>query len=177
MRLNQKGKQYGEVIFKASKKLGVLEEVFTSLTILRELLKKDALLRGFFNTRQIDSHKKATILDNIMGNHSHPIVSSLFEILLERGDHMIFSSIYFWFKRLRLQELDILQISVFSSDNFDEAEIESIRLSLESFLSKNVIISAKTDPSLIGGIKLRMGNLLLDGTIRGQLDRIKNGLN
>ena len=176
MRFNQKAKQYGEVVFLASKKYEALEDVFSSLTLLIELLKKDAVFRAFFNTRRIDSEKKGAILDNVMGNNSHPIVSSLFEILSERGDYKVFSAIYRWLKYRRQHEFDILQVSLFSSENFDDTEIESIRLSLESSLSKRVEISAKMDASLIGGIKLRMGNLLLDGSIRGQLDRMHCGL-
>ena len=65
---------------------------------------------------------------------------------------------------------------LFSSEKFDDTEIESIRLSLESSFSKRVEISTKMDTALIGGIKLRMGNLFLDGSIRGQLDRMHIGL-
>ena len=66
MRHNQKAKQYGEVIFLASKKYEALEDVFSSLTLLLELLKKDAIFRAFFKTRRIDSEKKAVILNNVM---------------------------------------------------------------------------------------------------------------
>ena len=82
MRLNRKAKQYGEVIFKTSKKFGAIEDVYNSLTLLLELLKKDTTFRAFFNTRRIDSHEKGAILDKVMGDHSHPIVSSLFELIL-----------------------------------------------------------------------------------------------
>ena len=176
MRHNQKAKQYGEVVFLASKKYEALEDVFSSLTLLLELLKKDAIFRAFFKTRRIDSERKAVILNNVMGDNLHPIVSSLFEILSERGDYKVFSAIYRWLKYQRQHELDILEVSVFSSEKFDDTEIESIRLSLESSFSKRVEISAKMDTELIGGIKLRMGNLFLDGSIRGQLDRMHIGL-
>ena len=116
------------------------------------------------------------ILNNVMGDNLHPIVSSLFEILSERGDYKVFSAIYRWLKYQRQHELDILEVSVFSSEKFDDTEIESIRLSLESSFSKRVEISTKMDTALIGGIKLRMGNLFLDGSIRGQLDRMHIGL-
>lgn len=176
MRLNQKAKQYGEVVFLASKKYEALENVFTSLTLLLELLKKDAVFRAFFNTRRIDSEKKAAILDSVMGDNSHPIVSSLFGILSERGDYKVFPAIYRWLEYRRMHELDILKAAVISSKKFDDTEIESIRLSLEFSLSKRVEISAKTDTSLIGGVKLRIGNLFLDGSIRGQLDRMQSKL-
>lgn len=176
MRLNRKAKRYGEVIFKTSKKFGAIEDVYNSLTLLLELLKKDTTFRAFFNTRRIDSHEKGAILDKVMGDHSHPIVSSLFEILSESGDYKVFPAIHRWVKHRRQHELEFLPVTVYSSDKFDDAEIKSIRLSLESSLSKQVKISVKTDFSLIGGIKLRMGNLFLDGSIRGQLDRMQSGL-
>ena len=66
MRHNQQAKQYGEVVFLASKKYEALEDVFSSLTLLLELLKKDAIFRAFFKTRRIDSAKKAVILNNVM---------------------------------------------------------------------------------------------------------------
>ncbi len=104
------------------------------------------------------------------------LVSSLFGILSEKREYRLFSGIYRWFSLRRQQELEILPVTAFTAESLAEDEIDAIRSSLESSMSKRVELSMEAEEALLGGMKLRMGNLFLDGSIRGRLDRLKTGL-
>ncbi len=176
MRLNRQTKQYGEALFNASKKIDAVENVYSSLAVVVQLLKKDGAFRAFFHTRRIESDEKSAILERVLGNQSHPLVSSLFGILSEKREYRLFSGIYRWFSLRRQQELEILPVTAFTAESLAEDEIDAIRSSLESSMSKRVELSMEAEEALLGGMKLRMGNLFLDGSIRGRLDRLKTGL-
>ena len=176
MRLNRQTKQYGEALFNASKKIDAVENVYHSLTLVVQLIKKDAAFRAFFHTRRIRSSEKSAILERVIGDEAHPLVSSLFGILSEKREYRLISGIYRWFSLRRKQELDILPVTAFIMEALSQDEIDNIRSSLENSISKRVELSMETEEGLLGGIKLRMGNLFLDGSIRGRLDRLKNGL-
>ena len=57
-----------------------------------------------------------------------------------------------------------------------EAEIESLRSSLSEMLGKETDLSIDIDPSLIGGIKLRIYNTFLDASIQNQLQSLSSKL-
>ena len=57
-----------------------------------------------------------------------------------------------------------------------EAEIESLRSSLSEMLGKETDLSIDIDPSLIGGIKLRIDNTFLDASIQNQLQSLRSKL-
>ena len=176
MRLNRKTKRYGEALFSASKKIDSVENVYHSLTLVTKLLKKDASFRAFFHTRRIGSEKKSFILEKVLGEQSHPLMSSLFAILSEKREYRLVFGIHRWFSLKRYQELEILPVIAFATEALVQEDIDIIKSSLENSMSKRMELSVETKEELLGGIKLRIGNLFLDGSIRGRLDRLKNGL-
>ena len=65
---------------------------------------------------------------------------------------------------------------VFSAQPLDEATLGQLRVKLTKRLGKSVALETKTDPALIGGIKTRVGSLVIDGTLAGQLERFEGTL-
>ena len=176
MKLNRKIKRYGEALYTASTKMEAVEEVYQSLSFVTQLLKQDASFRAFFHTRRIDSHQKDAIVGKVLGSNSHPLVSTLFGILSEKREYRLMSGIHRWVKSRRERELNLLAVTAYTAEKLNEDEIGNITQALESSMGKRVEMSAETDGSLLGGIKLRMGNLFLDGSLQGQLARLKSGL-
>ena len=176
MRPNRKAKKYGEALFNAAKQIEAVEEVYQSLCFFINLLKRDAFFRAFFNTRRIESDQKGTIVGKVLGSNSHPLVSTLFGILSEKREYDLMSAIQRWVASRRQRELNLLMVTAYTAEELAKDEIGNITKVLESSMAKRVDISTEIDESLIGGIKLRMGNFFLDGTIHGQLERMKTGL-
>jgi len=54
--------------------------------------------------------------------------------------------------------------------------VSSIKKSLEEKLEKDVVLDSKVDPSIIGGMILRIGNTVIDGSVRGKLARMRKEL-
>ncbi|MDP7060401.1 MAG: ATP synthase F1 subunit delta [Candidatus Marinimicrobia bacterium] len=173
MRLNRRAKQYGEALFNAAKEMGVVEEVCHSLSLVNQLLKRDASFRAFFNSRRIESDQKGAIVGKVLGINSHPLVSTLFGILSEKREYRLMSGIQCWVETRRQRELNLLVVKAYTAEELDEDEINNISQMLESSMAKQVEMSTEIDESLIGGIKLRMDNLFLDGSLHGQLERLK----
>jgi len=176
MRPNRKAKKYGEALFNAARKMGAVEEVCQSLFLVNQLLKRDASFRAFFNTRRIESDQKGTIVGKVLGSNSHPLVSTLFGILSEKREYDLMSAIQRWVASRRQRELNLLMVTAYTAKKLEKDEIGYITKVLESSMAKRVEISTEIDESLIGGIKLRMDNFFLDGSLHGQLEKMKTGL-
>jgi F-type H+-transporting ATPase subunit delta len=74
------------------------------------------------------------------------------------------------------QEKGISHGSVISAVEIDSALQEKIQATLEKLTGKKVILEAEVDPSIIGGIIAKVGDLVLDGSIRTQLNGLKESI-
>jgi len=68
-----------------------------------------------------------------------------------------------------VREMEVVPVEVTSADSLSEADLERLREALSSFLGKQVRLELRVDPSLIGGGIVRVGDHLIDGSLRGQL--------
>ena len=60
-----------------------------------------------------------------------------------------------------------------SAAKLDEREVDALRTRLEKMTGGRVELSLTVDPSLLGGIQVRLGDLLMDGSVRGRLERLR----
>ncbi|MFQ6675827.1 MAG: ATP synthase F1 subunit delta, partial [Fidelibacterota bacterium] len=67
-------------------------------------------------------------------------------------------------------------VTAVTSVSLEEKEYEEIRRRLESSLNKGIDMKTKVDSRLIGGIKLRIGNTFLDGSVSNRLERLRDSL-
>ena len=63
-----------------------------------------------------------------------------------------------------------------SATPLSEEAMESIKASLEKTTGSSIVIETEVDPELIGGVVARVGDLVLDGSVRSQLASIKETL-
>ncbi|HJS91015.1 MAG TPA: F0F1 ATP synthase subunit delta [Steroidobacteraceae bacterium] len=76
------------------------------------------------------------------------------------------------FDELKSEAEGIVEVTVTSAAPLDEAERKKLAQALERRLGRQVHMQCATDPKLIGGAVLRAGDLVIDGSLRGRLERI-----
>ena len=80
------------------------------------------------------------------------------------------------FEQLRLEAERIVRARVTSATPLPEAELATIREALKKRLGREVEIEAAVDASLIGGAVIDAGDVVIDGSLRGKLDRLQSAL-
>lgn len=84
-----------------------------------------------------------------------------------------YASILHAFKRLVRLELDRRKVTVQSAKPLADREQQQIRSSLESQYEPGLIFDFSVNPELIGGLKIRVGDDVFDGSVRGRLNRLE----
>ncbi|MFQ6607204.1 MAG: ATP synthase F1 subunit delta [Fidelibacterota bacterium] len=177
MKIERKAKHYTTVLMTVSREMDTVTEVFNSLLLLKNLVKKEATFRVFFYSHRLGSNQRMAILNTILGEACHPLVRTLFCILAEKREQNLLTDIVRQFEVMRSTELQILKAVAFSATPLSEEEFNSIRRSLlTGGRKKTVEFTAKVNPDLLGGLKLRIGNLFIDGSIKGKLQSLKREL-
>jgi len=80
------------------------------------------------------------------------------------------------FRRLDNQRKGITQAKATSAAELTPAELEALTSKLEQFTGGRVELDVAVDPSLLGGLVVRVGDRLIDGSVRGRLERLRNQL-
>ncbi len=102
--------------------------------------------------------------------------SNLLLLLLQRRRIQLLPQISREFQRLLDRRAGIVRAVVTSTSVLDDAALRSLHVSLEEVAGGPVEITTQVDGSLLGGVVVRIGDRLIDGSVRGRLERLRGQL-
>ncbi len=176
MKPSRKAKKYAEALLTVSKELDCIPRTGKSLRIIDQLVKQEKVFRAFFYTQRINSVEKLSILKVVLGDLINPLIYEFFGLLAERNEYQMFMSVATVYTKLQKESLNQIDVTAYSIDKIDEATISSIVQGIEKSTGKKVELSTQANKELLGGLKLRIGNTIFDGTIANQMAKMKRVL-
>ncbi len=97
-------------------------------------------------------------------------------LLTENGRLDFLPEIATRFKELEAEDRNVAEVEVVSATDLDERQKERLAAALRTRLNREVRLSCAVDPALIGGAVVRSGDMLIDGSLRGKLERLETEL-
>ncbi len=104
------------------------------------------------------------------------IMSSFLLLLFDKGRIQYLKDIYTFYEKLTDELANIVRADLVSAVELPEESIARIRAALSEKTGKEVRMEVSVDPALIGGAVTRIGDLVLDGSVRTQLVSLKESL-
>ena len=123
----------------------------------------------------IPIHERVDIVQRVFADLGDP-VRNLLLLLLRRGRIRQLSRVAAEYRRLDDKRNNIVHAIATSASPLDDAEIRAITARLEQMSGGQVALETAVDPDLIGGVVVRIGDRLIDGSVRGRLERLRNKL-
>jgi F-type H+-transporting ATPase subunit delta len=105
-----------------------------------------------------------------------PVFKSLLDLMVEKNRLGIITDVGTFYQKLLDELSSISRAKVTSATVLSDEAVESIKASLEKTTGHSIIVETEVDPELIGGVVARVGDLVLDGSVRTQLTSIKETL-
>ena len=173
MTLKQTAKRLANALYFVSEQNNVLDPVHSGLTTVNDLVKTDSQFRAFVQSKRISGENKTTILNNVMGDASHPLVGELISHLQGRKATAILQDVTNLFNRRFKEGKNIVSVKGTVASEMSAEEKSSLKSSLDQILGKDTDLSLDVDASLIGGIRLRIENTFLDATVQNQLQTLR----
>jgi F-type H+-transporting ATPase subunit delta len=169
-------KVYARALFDAAEKSGKAETVLGELEDILELVRSNKDMSEVMASRLVDSGKRdAFLLSTLQGRVSEMTLSFL--RLLNRKDrlaHLI--PITTALDMLVQERFGRVEVDVFTAAPIAQTELDSIRRQLAEAMGKEVVVHPYTEASMIGGVKFRMGDQLIDASVRAELNRLRDRL-
>ncbi len=152
---------------------GVAEDINRDMELLHDACDTCFELKAVLRSPIIRGYKKHAILKAIFEGKVHPLTLSLFEVIDRRNREEILYTLSEEFIRLYKVHKGIQEVTVVVPMALTDASRESLIAKLTAQLGKQIELTEQIDASLIGGMMIRVGNSLVDNSIRTGLKRME----
>lgn len=169
-------KRYADALFQLANEKNHSETLMNELQIVKDLFKENEKLIEILNHPQISANDKQKIIDETFGSFDKDVVHTL-KLLVTRHRIGNIVEIIDQVADVYNEASGIAVATVYSARELSNSEQEDIAVSFKKQLQKKEIkINNIIDPSVLGGLKIRVGNTIYDGTISSKLNQIKHNI-
>ena len=154
-----------------------IDQVESDLAGFVDLCRKNpSLERVLLNPAVPTPRKRAAVQELATRAHITPIVTRLLLLLAERDRFPILYELLAAFRERLLDHRQVVRAEVRSSVPLDAARVQAIEASFARVTGRSVMLTARVDEALIGGMVARVGSTVYDASVARQLQRIKKNL-
>ncbi len=163
---------WARALFEVAKEHDVLDKVRDQLGEFTKALNENRDLMVFFFSPYFSTEEKKDGLERAVTD-AEPVLMNFLEALIERHRMPAIFRIKARYEILWEHERDLLPVEVTSAVELDKSTIGSIGERIGEQTKRTVELSSKVDPDILGGIVLRVGNVILDASIRNRLEQLR----
>ena len=163
---------YARALFEVAKEHGVVDQTHDQLGQFAQALDDNRDLAVFFFSPYFSTEEKKDGLKRAVTG-AEPIFMNFLETLVERHRMPALFRIRIRYQELWDDEHRLLPVQVTSAVQLEEATVRSIGDRIGEQTGREVELSSEVDPDILGGIVLRVGNFLLDASIRNRLEQLR----
>jgi F-type H+-transporting ATPase subunit delta len=168
-------RMYARALFEAAQDANRLDAVAADLAELARALEEVPELRAFLRNPQVEPAGKGAVLEQLTAE-ADELVRNFVRLVAEKGRAGELADISRELDALVAQAQNRLSVELTTSYELSDEEATSIVETIEKASDRKVEATRTVDPSLIGGIVLRIGSHLADGSVRGRLERLRQEL-
>ena len=175
MRSSLKSRQYADLLLKLGESQNALEPVYRSMVDFYASYKTQPELKAFLASTKVSSEDKIQVLSTVYAD-LHPICQVFIAQLGEERDLKYFGQIVKNLENAFYQRSDQVKVHVVSTAKLSDATADRIQEVVRSVTTKKADFSSEVNKDILGGLTLRVGNTILDGSLSSKLARIRNDL-
>ena len=156
---------YARSLFEVAKEHDVLDRI-------HEELDKNRDLQIFFFSPYFSSDEKKEAISKLVSGAEERFVRFL-ELLAERHRMPVVFRIRRELDSLWAEENRLLPVTITSAVELDDKTVRRIQKEIEKQTGRRTELTTEVDPDALGGLAMRVGNVVMDGTVRSRLERLR----
>ncbi len=170
--------RYTDALFAATKGEGSTDAVAEDLQVLAIALgERD--LTTLLDNPEVARDKKVELLTNVMaagGRNVHERTQKFLDVVLEHGRQALLAEIAAGFRVRALETRGQVEGLVETALELDDEDRGKLEAALGKLVRSKVLLTARLDPSLLGGFRVRIGDRMFDASLKGQLEALGHKL-
>jgi F-type H+-transporting ATPase subunit delta len=166
-------RRYSGALFNAANKLGRVEAVQNDLDQLVELWETAPGLKRSLESPLIPGDKKHALVDTLFGKESDPLTQSFLHLLISKRREDILPTVEAEFQVLSDRARGMVRAEATVAAPLADADRAALVEGLKKRTGKQVELDVKVEPDILGGVVVRMQDTVIDGSVRGALERLR----
>ncbi|ATH77090.1 MULTISPECIES: F0F1 ATP synthase subunit delta [unclassified Halomonas] len=137
---------------------------------------KDRQVASLLGSPKLSSEQKVALLSDMLSDDADDAFKRFLVALADQRRLMTLDAIAEQFEHLRAEHEQRIDVTVVSAYKLDSKQQTKLANALKKRLNREISITTQVDKSLIGGVILRAGDTVIDGSVRGRLNRLSEAL-
>jgi F-type H+-transporting ATPase subunit delta len=170
--------RYGRALFDVAAKEGDPASVERDLATFTALVGEHAELQKTLGNPAVPVQRKRAVVDALVGRAASmsPIVTKLLGLLADRDRLVLLPDVLASYQARLRQHQQVVEAEVTTALPLTEDRARALQTSLAAATGKEVTMATRVDPSILGGVVARIGSTVYDGSVKRQLEKIKERL-
>ena len=166
---------YARAAFEHARAAGDLAAWQAALSELAAITAQPKVAAAMRDPNQTAAQRAAT-LSGLAGDAVPPAVANLLAIMADNGRLSLLPEVAMLFDQLKQAVESTVAVHVTSAYPLSDAETQQLAETMQEKLARSITLTSETDPSLLGGALIRADDLVIDGSVRGRLNKLAGTL-
>ena len=166
---------YAQAAFDIANEKGDLKSWSDMLQLIAAVA-SDAVLSDMISNPSIEREKIVEIIVDVCGDNLNDLAKNFVKVLADNGRLNVATEIAQGYEEHRAEAEKTVEAEVTSAFPLSDAQVKSMTDALKKRLGREVTLNTSVDESIVGGAIIRAGDLMIDGSVSGQLDNLATTL-
>lgn len=169
-------RRYAEAFFSIARESNKIDEYQAELEIVIQAIDEVEGMKEYLAHLLVPAKAKKELIQKIFAEQISTMTMNFLLMVIDKRRESYLEAIYKEYVDMADESRDIKKAELFAAREVPEQELEELAQKLSSSTGKKVILKLTVDPSLLGGVKIRMGDQIVDGTVAKKLQMLKENL-
>lgn len=164
---------YAQALLELAKESEVLDEIADQMAQVAHLAQQQPDLIRLISTKTISTAQRTQIIENVFKGQVHDLLHRFFQVVNNKNrlDHL--QGIAAALANLVDQDRGTVRVDAFVANELDKDRAEQVARRIGQIVNGQVELSQHVQPDLIGGLKVQIGDRMIDGSVAAQLRSIE----
>ena len=167
---------YAHALFAAAQGEGVLDKVGDELYAFARAMDQHPELREALTDAALPVERRKAVVTDLLGDRTQPLTAALIGFVIEAGHARDLGKIIDELARVAAHERDRELAEVRTAVALTDAQRDRLARALSEATGREVEVKVVVDPTVVGGVHARVGDLVFDGSLAGRLEDAKHAL-
>lgn len=170
-------RRYAKALLMIGRADGKADSYKDELSQFSGLIAREVVLERVINNPLYNAaERKKVLADLVVKLNLSKVMASFLKLLFDKGRFVFLGAVNEFYQKLADDLKGVARASLVSANELSSEAVEKIRKALSKKTGKDIVLDIKTDPALIGGVITKIGDLVLDGSIKTQLLNMRESL-
>jgi len=169
-------RNYAEALFESGEQSGDTERYADLMKAIADSIRTDDTIRHVLESPRVPKHVKQDVLSNALEDYAPKPFIKFLAAVVKRGRQTILTAICDEYMDLVDEKSNRIHAVITLAREPDQAVQEAVKQRLSVVIGKEVIPHYRTDPDILGGLIVRVGDRIMDGSLRRRMVSLRSKL-